>query len=82
MGPTTKNLKSLLRMPTGCGEQTISSLAPDVFVYNYLKNTNQLTPDVGEMAIRYMTQGKSSCIYYCGRCTKTHHYQDIKRMKT
>lgn len=57
MGPTTKNLKSLLRMPTGCGEQTMTSLAPDVFVYNYLKNTNQLTDDVASMAIQYMTQG-------------------------
>ncbi|XP_045170199.2 CD109 antigen-like [Mercenaria mercenaria] len=57
MGPTIKNLKSLLRMPTGCGEQTMTSLAPDVFVYNYLRNTNKLTKDVADMALEYMYKG-------------------------
>ncbi|XP_060573011.1 CD109 antigen-like isoform X2 [Ruditapes philippinarum] len=57
MGPTIKNLKSLLRMPTGCGEQTMTSLAPDVFVYNYLKKTNKLTQDVAEMTLDYMYKG-------------------------
>ncbi|XP_060578353.1 CD109 antigen-like isoform X2 [Ruditapes philippinarum] len=57
MGPTIKNLKSLLRMPTGCGEQTMTSLAPDVFVYNYLRKTNKLKQDIAEMALDYMYKG-------------------------
>ncbi|KAH3716732.1 hypothetical protein DPMN_059461 [Dreissena polymorpha] len=57
MGPTLNNLKSLLRLPTGCGEQTMTSLAPDVFVYKYLNTSGQLTPDVAEMALNYMQQG-------------------------
>ncbi|KAL4237648.1 hypothetical protein ACF0H5_002362 [Mactra antiquata] len=57
MGPTLKNLKGLLRMPTGCGEQTMTSLAPDVFVYNYLKATKRLTPEVSDMALQYMYKG-------------------------
>ncbi|XP_052246732.1 CD109 antigen-like [Dreissena polymorpha] len=57
MGPTLKNLKSLLRLPTGCGEQTMTSLAPDVFVYKYLNTSGQLTPDVAEMALHYIQQG-------------------------
>ncbi|KAL4237870.1 hypothetical protein ACF0H5_002580 [Mactra antiquata] len=57
MGPTVKNLKGLLRMPTGCGEQTMISLAPDVFVYNYLKATNKLTPEIADMALQYMYKG-------------------------
>ncbi|KAL4237869.1 hypothetical protein ACF0H5_002579 [Mactra antiquata] len=57
MGPTLKNLKGLLRMPTGCGEQTMTSLAPDVFVYNYLKATNRLTPEIADMALQYMYKG-------------------------
>lgn len=57
MGSTVKNLKNLLRMPTGCGEQTITSLAPDVFVYNYLKKTNQLTKEVESMTLEYIHKG-------------------------
>ncbi|XP_053374571.1 CD109 antigen-like isoform X1 [Mercenaria mercenaria] len=57
MGPAIKNLKSLLRMPTGCGEQTMTSFAPDVFVYNYLRNTNKLTKDIADMALGYMYKG-------------------------
>ena len=57
MGPTIKNLKSLLRMPTGCGEQTMTSLAPDVFVYNYLRKTNKLNQDIAEKALNYMYKG-------------------------
>lgn len=57
MGPTLKNLKGLLRMPTGCGEQTMTSLAPDVFVYNYLQKTNQLTPEIADQALQYMYKG-------------------------
>ncbi|XP_052800199.1 CD109 antigen-like isoform X1 [Mya arenaria] len=57
MGPTVKNLKSLLRLPTGCGEQTMTSFAPDVFVYNYLQASNQLTPEIADMAKHYMNRG-------------------------
>ena len=62
MGPTLKNLKSLLRLPTGCGEQTMTSLAPDVFVYKYLNTSGQLTPDVAEMALHYIQQGNNAYI--------------------
>lgn len=63
MGPTLKNLKSLLRLPTGCGEQTMTNLAPDVFVYKYLNTTGQLTPDVAEMALQYMQLGINTRTY-------------------
>ncbi|XP_067661520.1 CD109 antigen-like [Haliotis asinina] len=57
MGPTVNGLDSLLRLPTGCGEQTMLGLAPDVFVTNYLTATNQLTGDVTDKAIKYMELG-------------------------
>jgi hypothetical protein len=57
MGPTVKNLKGLLEMPTGCGEQTMTSLAPDVFIYNYLQKSNKLTKDIADMALNYMYKG-------------------------
>lgn len=57
MGPTVNGLDKLLRMPTGCGEQTMIGLAPDVFVTNYLTATNQLTGEVEEKAINFMESG-------------------------
>ena len=57
MGPVVKNLHNLLRMPTGCGEQTMSSFSPDIFVYNYLQTTNQLTQEIKEKATMYMQKG-------------------------
>ena len=65
MGPTVNGLDKLLRMPTGCGEQTMIGFAPDVFITNYLKATNQLSSDIEEKALNYMEKGecKISCIW-------------------
>ncbi|KAL4230965.1 hypothetical protein ACF0H5_011338 [Mactra antiquata] len=57
LGPTVNNLDKLLRMPTGCGEQTMLGFAPDVFVTNYLTATNQLTGEIEEKAINFMEKG-------------------------
>lgn len=66
MGPTVNNLDKLLRMPTGCGEQTMLGLAPDVFVANYLTSTHQLSSDIEEKAINYMEKGKLTLnILFC-----------------
>ncbi|XP_067660553.1 CD109 antigen-like [Haliotis asinina] len=64
MGPTVSGLDSLLRMPTGCGEQTMLSLAPDVFIINYLTATNQLTGDIEDKAIKYMESGYQNELKY------------------
>lgn len=60
MGPTVNNLDKLLRMPTGCGEQTMIGFAPDVFVTNYLTATNQLTGDIEEKAINFLEKGMTN----------------------
>ncbi|KAK3590918.1 hypothetical protein CHS0354_032637 [Potamilus streckersoni] len=57
MGPTLKNLDSLLQLPTGCGEQTMASFAPNIFVTNYLNATGQLTNDIRERALTYIQRG-------------------------
>ncbi|KAJ8305151.1 hypothetical protein KUTeg_017286 [Tegillarca granosa] len=57
MGPTITGLDSLLRMPTGCGEQTMIGFAPDVFVSNYLKASGQLEDSVKNKAIGFMQKG-------------------------
>ena len=64
MGPTVAGLDSLLRMPTGCGEQTMLGLAPDVFVTDYLKAVNQLTPDIESKALGYMESGEKRFILH------------------
>ena len=58
MGPTVNGLDKLLRMPTGCGEQTMIGLAPDVFVTSYLTATGQLSGDIEEKAIGFMESGR------------------------
>ena len=60
MGPTVAGLDSLLHMPTGCGEQTMLGLAPDVYVTDYLKAVNQLTPDIESKALGYMESGEDT----------------------
>ena len=58
MGPTLSNLKNLLRMPYGCGEQNMASWSPNIYVLQYLTNTNQLTEKIEEDAKRYMRSGE------------------------
>ncbi|XP_071955990.1 pregnancy zone protein-like [Antedon mediterranea] len=41
MGPALNNLDRLIRLPTGCGEQNIVGMAPNVYVLTYLINTGQ-----------------------------------------
>ena len=57
MGPTVNGLDKLLRMPYGCGEQTMLGFAPDIFVTNYLAATHQLTSDIEEKAVGFMEKG-------------------------
>ncbi|XP_059143998.1 CD109 antigen-like [Physella acuta] len=64
MGPTIAGLDSLLKMPTGCGEQNMVSLAPDVYVTDYLKAVNQLREDIKTKAIGFMETGYQRQLTY------------------
>ena len=64
MGPTLNGLNNLLRMPWGCGEQTMVNFAPDVFITNYLKATNQLTGAIRKKAIKYMDKGNLNNTFF------------------
>lgn len=57
MGPSINGIDDLLRMPGGCGEQTMIGFAPDVFISNYLRATEQLTGEIKDKAITYMEKG-------------------------
>lgn len=50
-------LESRLRMPTGCGEQTMLSLGPNVYVLQYLTNTRQVTAQIEANAYKFIRSG-------------------------
>ncbi|KAI9529566.1 hypothetical protein NQZ68_007803 [Dissostichus eleginoides] len=57
MGRAMKNLDKLLAMPYGCGEQNMLLFAPNIFILNYLKSTDQLTKDIQDKATRFLESG-------------------------
>ncbi|XP_062569935.1 pregnancy zone protein-like isoform X2 [Saccostrea cucullata] len=64
MGPALTNLKDLLRMPYGCGEQNMASFAPNIFVLQYFYNTNQDVSMILDDALRYMRVGYQRQLNY------------------
>ncbi|KAL1004890.1 hypothetical protein UPYG_G00051870 [Umbra pygmaea] len=64
MGRALKNLDGLLKMPYGCGEQNIALLAPNVYILEYLKDTEQLTPAILEKATEFLTSGYQRQLNY------------------
>lgn len=61
MGRAMKNLDKLLAMPYGCGEQNMVLFAPNIFILNYLKSTNQLTQEIQDRATRFLESGELFC---------------------
>merc|ERR1719272_214286 len=57
MGPSLAGLGRLLRIPTGCGEQNMITLAPNVYVAKYLKVVDRLSPDLEEKIVRNLIVG-------------------------
>ena len=66
MGPSLANIDSLLKMPYGCGEQNMLNFAPNIFIMQYLKATNQLKDNIKEKATDYTLQGMimASCLIF------------------
>ena len=50
-------LERFFQQPTGCGEQTMIRLAPNVYVLEYLMNTKQLSGANEENAYRFIQSG-------------------------
>ncbi len=46
LAQAVQGMDSLLRVPTGCFEQTTSTTWPNVLVLNYMTQTHQITPDI------------------------------------
>uniref|UniRef100_A0A3Q3GE81 Alpha-macroglobulin receptor-binding domain-containing protein n=1 Tax=Labrus bergylta TaxID=56723 RepID=A0A3Q3GE81_9LABR len=64
LGRALKNLDGLLQMPYGCGEQNMALLAPNIYILQYLKNTQQLTPAIMEKAGNFLTSGYQRQLNY------------------
>jgi len=60
MGPALNGLDQLLKLPTGCGEQNMILFAPNIYVLEYLSNTDQLTSSVRDKAVGFMRTGMTS----------------------
>ncbi|XP_042884512.1 alpha-1-inhibitor 3-like isoform X2 [Penaeus japonicus] len=59
-----ENLGSLIRMPYGCGEQNMINFAPNIYIMQYLKATNQGTPESTEKLLRFMRTGYQRELLY------------------
>ncbi|CAJ1066013.1 alpha-2-macroglobulin-like protein 1 [Xyrichtys novacula] len=64
MGRALKNIDRLLAIPSGCGEQNMLRFAPNVFVYKYLKTTNQLTTEIQNSASSFLEAGYQRELQY------------------
>ncbi|XP_043065393.1 alpha-2-macroglobulin [Drosophila ficusphila] len=64
LGPVIKNLENLLRLPSGCGEQTMSKLVPNYLVREYLQSIKKLTPALDTRIKRNLQEGYQNMLHY------------------
>ncbi|XP_072548192.1 alpha-2-macroglobulin-like protein 1 isoform X1 [Salminus brasiliensis] len=64
LGRALKNIDGLLQMPYGCGEQNIALLSPNIYILQYLENTQQLTPAIRERATVFLKSGYQRQLNY------------------
>jgi alpha-2-macroglobulin len=57
MAPALENVGNLVRLPTGCGEQNMVGLVPNIYLLQYLNSTNQHKPDLQRKAKQFMEIG-------------------------
>ncbi len=57
MSPSLEGLDGLLKLPTGCGEQNMMGLAPDVYISNYLVNAQKYTGPIEARVMPFMEEG-------------------------
>ena len=57
MSQVVEGMENILRMPTGCFEQTSSSLYPNILVLEYLENNDLSNESIREKALKYISSG-------------------------
>ena len=51
-------LQNHIRMPFGCGEQTMLNFAPDIYITKYLKSVGKLTKYIERKATDVLKSGR------------------------
>ncbi|XP_059370485.1 alpha-2-macroglobulin-like [Carassius carassius] len=64
LGHALTNLHGLLRMPYGCGEQNMAILSPNIYILQYLENTEQLTSAIRDRATGFLKSGYQRQLNY------------------
>ncbi|XP_021488325.1 alpha-2-macroglobulin [Meriones unguiculatus] len=64
LGSAMQNIQDLLKMPYGCGEQNMVLFAPNIYVLDYLNETQQLTEEIKTKAIDYLNMGYQRQLNY------------------
>ncbi len=59
-----EGLDSILQMPFGCFEQTSSTTYPNILVLDYMKATEQVTPEIRMKAEGYINTGYQRLVTY------------------
>ncbi|MBR3614929.1 MAG: hypothetical protein IKL55_07120 [Clostridia bacterium] len=59
-----ENIEGMLEMPTGCFEQTSSSLYPDILVLRYLRENNLNNAELENKALEYISAGYQKILTY------------------
>ncbi|XP_067664533.1 CD109 antigen-like [Haliotis asinina] len=64
MAPSISGLSKLVTFPTGCGEQTMIRLSPDIYIFRYLNSTGQMTSSDLQKLSSYIKQGYQHELLY------------------
>lgn len=59
-----ENIENMLKMPTGCFEQTSSSLYPDILVLKYLEDNGIKDETTKNKALEYISKGYQKLLTY------------------
>ncbi|XP_015679955.1 alpha-2-macroglobulin, partial [Protobothrops mucrosquamatus] len=59
-----QNVQQLIRLPSGCGEQNMALLAPNVYILDYLNATDQLNDEIKSKTIGYLVAGYQRQLNY------------------
>ncbi|CAH2322587.1 alpha-2-macroglobulin 1 [Pelobates cultripes] len=64
MSSALNNLDNLLAMSYGCGEQNMVLFAPNIYILQYLKFTQQLSEEIGNKGKDFLTKGYQRQLTY------------------
>ncbi|XP_077026094.1 ovostatin-like isoform X2 [Tamandua tetradactyla] len=64
LGNAMQNSQNLLHMPFGCGEQNMALFTPNIYIMDYLNQTQQLTEEIKSKGVGYLTTGYQRQLSY------------------